>query len=141
MTKLNYRFCLMSILKSKEHLTLGARGEKAATIYLKKQGYKILETNFFNPMGRRIGEIDIIAKDQEEIVFIEVKTRSYCENALTTPEQNINKAKLYKLNKIASYYISKNRLYSSPFRFDAITIIANNKNNSAKLRHLKNIFI
>lgn len=118
---------------------LGSRGEKAAVEFLKKNNYKILETNFCNTSGRRLGEIDVIAKDKEELVFIEVKTRKMStENIL--PEENITRDKLYKLNKAAAFYISKHKLFDCSYRFDAITLLANPDKNSAQLRHLKNIF-
>ncbi|HAR99600.1 MAG: hypothetical protein US57_C0016G0026 [Candidatus Moranbacteria bacterium GW2011_GWC2_37_73] len=125
----------------KANISIGARGEKAAVSYLKKIGYAVLATNFCNETGRRLGEIDIIAKDGTEIVFIEVKTRVERFGKSNLPEENINKAKLYKLNKAASFYISKNKLFDAQYRFDAITIMANLKENSATLHHLKNIFI
>lgn len=123
------------------HLSIGARGEKAAINYLKNLNYTILETNFCNKTGRRIGEVDIIAKEGNEIVFVEVKTRDNAMQNTILPEENITPLKLYKLNKIASYYMSSKKLYSSPYRFDAISITANSHTNTANLRHLKNIFL
>jgi putative endonuclease len=131
----------MNIFKRQEALSTGKRGEKAAINYLKKQDYKILASNFFNASGRRLGEIDIVAKDGHEIVFVEVKTRSTASSNSPLPEESITRAKLYKLNKAASFYISKNRLFDSPYRFDAITLIADKENTSATLRHIKNIFL
>lgn len=131
----------MDIFKRRQSLSLGMRGEKAAVAYLKKCGYEILATNFANTGGRRLGEIDIIAKDAKEIVFVEIKTRTFSLKKTTLPEESITPAKLYKLNKAASFYLSKNRLFGSPYRFDAITLLADPKNNSAILRHLKNIFL
>ena len=131
----------MNIFKNKKPLLIGARGEKAAVNYLKKCGYRILETNFFNPSGRRLGEIDIIAKIGEEFIFIEVKTRTNCHEKTPLPEENITVAKLHKLNKIASFYMAKNHLLDAPYRFDAISILADTENNCAKLKHLKNVFI
>jgi putative endonuclease len=132
----------MNILKNKEILSFGRRGEKTAVLYLKKLGYKILSVNFSNPYGRRLGEIDIIAKDGEELVFVEVKTR---KDTISTkqplPEESITQSKLYKLNKIASFYVSKNQLHDTIYRFDAILIVVNPITNWAKVRHLKNIFI
>lgn len=121
--------------------SLGTRGENAALAYLQKEGYDILETNFCNPSGRRLGEIDIIAKDKQELVFIEVKTRRSSSFNTFLPEENINANKLYKLNKIASFYLKKHNPQGSEFRFDAISILASPENNSAKLRHIKNIFL
>ena len=131
----------MSIFKRKMALSIGARGEKTAIAYLKKKGYKILASNFFNPSGRRLGEIDIIAKNDEEIVFVEVKTRTISDFRKIIPEESITPIKLYKLNKAASFYISKNQLFNMPYRFDAIAIIADSGNNRAELKHFKNIFI
>jgi putative endonuclease len=131
----------MSIFKRQQSLSLGARGEKAATAYLKKIGYKILANNFCNASGRRLGEIDIIARDGEEIVFVEIKTRVVSNKNNPLPEESINRTKLYKLNKAASFYMTQNRLYEAPYRFDAITLLVNENRETATLRHLKNIFI
>jgi putative endonuclease len=131
----------MSIFKRQEALSIGARGEKAALAYLKKRGYKILDSNFCNTGGRRLGEIDIIAKDGEEIVFVEVKTRTSSDFKKPLPEESITPVKLYKLNKAASFYISKNQLFATPYRFDAVTLVADSENNRAALKHFKNIFI
>lgn len=128
----------MHILHHPEKLSLGARGEKAAANYLKKQGYIIIATNYCNNHGRRLGEIDIIAKDGDEIVFVEVKTRT---DNKSTPEENITSSKLYKITKIASFYISKNHLLDATYRFDAITLIADTQKKLARLKHIKNIFL
>lgn len=131
----------MPIFRSNKSSSLGARGEKAAAEYLKKCGYKILDLNFCNKSGRRLGEIDIVAKDGDEIVFVEVKTRKIAlNNQVVLPEENITRDKLYKLNKAATFYINKFDLHSAAFRFDAITLLANPDNTSAKLKHIKNIF-
>jgi putative endonuclease len=124
-----------------KNLSFGARGERAAQKYLRKCGYKVLETNYSNKTGRRLGEIDIIAKEGEEIVFVEVKTRDVTAGGSKLPEENINRSKLYKLSKVATFYISKNHLHETPYRFDAITLMADRENDVATLRHLKNIFI
>lgn len=121
--------------------SFGSRGENSAVRYLESQGYKILETNFCNKIGRRIGEIDIIAKENEQIVFIEVKTRKISPLNSSLPEENINIKKLYKLNKTAMFYLRQKDLLTSSFRFDAISITANPLEKTAKLRHLKNIFL
>ncbi|KKQ44733.1 MAG: hypothetical protein US63_C0024G0005 [Candidatus Moranbacteria bacterium GW2011_GWC2_37_8] len=130
----------MSIFKRKGSLSVGERGEKAAAEYLKGAGYSILETNFCNKTGHRIGEIDILAKHGEEIVFVEVKTRIITQNQIL-PEENITNSKLYKLSKIAAFYINKNNLQNVAYRFDAITLIADSNENKAKLKHIRNIFI
>src|SRR4030081_2292706 len=59
--------------RSSEHLRRGARGEKLACRFLRRHGYKILYRNF---RGRRGGEIDIVCRDRDTLVFVEVKTRT-----------------------------------------------------------------
>ena len=95
---------MISFLRKK----IGNIGEKVATDYLKKKGYKILDTNFQNNSGSRLGELDIVAldKDKEELVFVEVKTRNLKKFGETLPEENITYSKIRKLSKIAQYYIS-----------------------------------
>lgn len=132
---------IMPIFKKQQSLSLGKRGEEAALNYLKKQNYKILATNFFNPVGRRLGEIDIVAKDGRDWVFVEVKTRKNNSGKFILPEESINRLKLRKLNKIAGFYLSKNKLVNAPYRFDAITVLADPEKNQASLRHIKNIFL
>jgi len=121
---------------------LGKVGEKLAAEYLKKQGYKILEFNYKNKSGRMLGEIDIIAREGEEIVFVEVKTREQkVQNKISLPEENITRSKLFKLQKIAQNYIREKQLWNSAFRFDAVSVLffADEK-TEPEIRHLKSIF-
>ena len=73
----------------------GKRSEIIASDYLKKKGYKILETNYKND----VGEIDIIAKDGETIVFTEVKTRM--DDAFGAPSEAVNQKKREKYYKVS----------------------------------------
>lgn len=117
---------------------LGNFGEELAEKYLRKRGYFILEKNYCNPNGRRLGEIDIIAKEGRFLVFFEVKTRLYY-NSL--PEDSINKQKLKKLSKIINFYISRNNFWHIEWRLDAISIVIDKGTGKYKLSHLKNIFL
>jgi putative endonuclease len=133
---------LINILRRKESLSLGARGEEAAKNYLKKLGYKIVALNFSNKSGRRLGEIDIIARDKNELVFVEVKTRMALNSSFSPlPEESITPAKLLKLNKAASFYLAKNNMQDVPYRFDAIAISVDATKLRATIRHIKNIFV
>lgn len=132
---------LKNLFEKQQAISIGARGELAAAKYLKKIGYQIIQTNFANTSGRRLGEIDIIAKDGQELVFVEVKTRTFIKNSQPLPEESITSAKLYKMNKAVSFYITKNRLFESSYRFDAITLLADPTKKTAILKHMKNIFI
>lgn len=124
----------------KEEKSLGQIGEDAAAKYLKKKGYKIIERNFKNKTGRQVGEIDIVAKKNKEIVFVEVKTRILEEKTLL-PEENITSRKLKRLARAANIYIKIKKLWDCPFHFDAISVLYDDENKKAQVRHLENIFI
>ena len=132
---------MLNIFK-KQTASLGQIGEKAAAIYLKKIGYELLCSNFTNTSGRRLGEIDLIAKDGNEIVFVEVKTRKKSLNGnLVIPEENITYQKLYKLRKIANFYIKQNNFWACPYRFDALSLIYDENTKTFKIKHIKSIFL
>lgn len=120
--------------------SLGVKGEKWGCQYLERKGYTILETNFQNPEGRRLGEIDIIARFGKKIVFVEVKTRHVSGLAFGLPEENIDRRKLHKLEKIAAYYLRKNRLEEQEYGFDALSVVYVEETRSAQIRHLPDIF-
>lgn len=122
---------------------VGRTGEQVAANFLRNKGYQILAMNFKNNSGRRLGEIDIIAKDSEqsEIVFIEVKTRDYAKYKDTLPEENINYQKLHKLTKIAMIYLRQHKMESCPHRFDALSVWLNYELRIAKIKHIRNMFL
>jgi putative endonuclease len=122
---------------------VGQIGEETAAKYLKKMGYKILDRNWKNPFGYRLGEIDIIAREKKEIIFVEVKTRAAdnCNQLNVLPEEQINRSKLHKLERIASCYLNVKRLKSFPYRFDAVSVWLDSDYKQAKIKHIKSIFI
>lgn len=95
----------------------GKRSEIIASDYLKKKGYKILETNYKN----KVGEIDVIAQDGEYIVFVEVKAR--LSQKFGHPFEAINERKQQKIHAVASLYMVKHGIYGKLCRFDAISIL------------------
>ena len=117
----------------------GDIGERAAAKYLQDKGYKILEFNFQNDQGRRLGEIDIIAKEKEEFVFVEVKSREMKKYGATLPEENITRAKLHKLDKIAWAYLRSHHLESASYRFDAISVWLDLANKKARIKHISHL--
>ncbi|MFA6284959.1 MAG: YraN family protein [Parcubacteria group bacterium] len=121
---------------------IGNLGERIAANYLKARGCEILEMNFENNFGYRIGEIDVVARDlkNNEIIFAEVKTRRRGTINSSSPELAISRAKYRKLSKIISAYLRKNNLQSSTYRLDAIAIELDMKSRKANLRHLKCIY-
>lgn len=111
--------------------TLGSTGEDIAANYLKKKGYKILHRNYKTPLG----EADIIVKDKDTIVFVEVKARS--SDAFGQPFEAVDYRKQEKLKKIALYYLKHNKI-ESPVRFDVVSIISRDKN--AEVNHIAEAF-
>ncbi len=99
-----------------EKQQLGKIGENIASEYLKKKGYLILERNF----ACRQGEIDIIAKDEKEFVFVEVKTRRNLKFGY--PAEAVTNIKQKHMQKTAQYYLYKNKLNGRYVRFDVIEI-------------------
>lgn len=98
-------------------MSLGVRGEEAAVAYLRQKKGVILERNY----RCKTGEIDIICKFGQEILFVEVKTRSM--GSMGLPGEAVNRAKQRRLLKAASRYLSLNRLWDRPCRFDLITVV------------------
>ena len=111
----------------------GNLGEKLAQDFLKKKGYIILETNYRCP---RV-EIDIIARDRETLVFIEVKMRRSC--AFGKPEESVTPAKQQQIRKVAEGYLLTHRLERAACRFDVIAIRPDGRAGYV-LQHFKNAF-
>ncbi|HNS55982.1 MAG TPA: YraN family protein [Smithellaceae bacterium] len=119
-------------MKDMSKISTGRDGEQIAVAYLKKNGYRICETNFRCPLG----EIDIIAREKKEIVFIEVKTRK--SNKLGYPEQAVGAKKQAKLSQLALWYLQKNKLADANARFDVVAITLHPEGNEIRL--IKNAF-
>jgi putative endonuclease len=101
---------------------LGSKGENLAAAFLKKKGYKILSRNYKTPFG----EIDIVAKDGETLVFVEVKTRA--DKSFGEPFEAVNCRKREKLRKVALSYLKNCCKNDLPSRFDVMSIQAGDKN-------------
>jgi len=120
---------------------VGTKGEEVAKKYLEQKGFKILEKNYTNNFGRQLGEIDIIAKEKDVLVFVEVKTRNLQSYSGTLPEENITQGKLRKLSKIANQYLYQKKILDQPYRFDAISVWLDLENNLAKVKHIESIYL
>ncbi len=127
-------------MKTSTTSQLGQLGERIAANYLKRKGYAIIEMNYSNRYGKRLGEIDIIAKEQNEWIFVEVKTRQRQSGTLTIPEENITYLKIRRLEKITSHYVARHGLYEARYRFDAISVWIDYSSRVAKVKHIKNIY-
>lgn len=111
---------------SEERQILGKLGEELALGHIKQAGLSILESNYRCPLG----EMDIIARDGEMIVFVEVRTRSTGRQGWG--EESITQKKRTRLNRIASHYLKlKNYKQWPSIRFDLIAIRAKGKQEIA----------
>lgn len=109
---------------------LGKRGETEACRYLEKLDYFVIARNFKCSHG----EIDIIAIDKNELVFVEVKTR--CSRKYGEAREAVNKVKRKHIKKASTFYLYKNGLENRFVRFDVIEIYM--KNDKFAIKHLKN---
>ncbi|MFW2331404.1 MAG: YraN family protein [Nitrospinota bacterium] len=114
------------------HIAKGKYGEDLATLFLKKGGYKILGRNVI--IKRH--EVDIIAMDQNQLVFIEVKSRS--ENCMIDPLEVVNSKAQQRLKRAANLFIAKQKLSDLSVRFDIIAIYI--AGNDAQVKHIRNAF-
>ena len=115
-----------------ERKQLGLTGEALAEIHLKQAGYRILERNY----RTKLGEIDIIAKDHDTIVFIEVKTRR-SEN-YGSPKWAVTPKKQRKISMVALLYLKSTRQSRARARFDVVSIGPLDTN--ARIEIIKNAF-
>ena len=114
-----------------EHNVLGKDGEAAAVAYLEEKGYRILHTNW------RLGsfELDIVARTTDELVIIEVKTRS--GGSITNPEDAITNQKIKNIIFATDHYIKYFDI-DLPARFDIISIIGSPPN--FEIDHIEDAF-
>ena len=101
---------------SRRNQLTGAKGEEIAAKFLLKKGYRILDRNYRTPLG----EIDIIAREGETLVFVEVKTRSSAQ--FGPPQLAVNHRKQVKMTHVALTYLSHRKITHSPCRFDVVAI-------------------
>lgn len=113
----------------------GEWGEKIALEYLNKKGYKTVSTGFRS----RFGEIDIIAKSNEFLTFVEVKTRK--SSSFAQAREFVGIAKQRKIIATANYWLAKRQTKLQP-RFDVIEIYAKDGENtiSPEIIHIENAF-
>ena len=117
-----------------EHLRRGARGEKLARRFLRRNGYKVLYRNF---RGRTGGEIDVVCRDNDTLVFVEVKTRGGEE--FGRPIEAVDRQKQRRVSKGGLAWL---RLLDNPdilFRFDVVEVIIAD-DAKPRLELIKNAF-
>lgn len=111
----------------------GDLGETLACDYLVQLGFKILDRNFFI----RGGELDIVAKKDDELVFVEVKTRYNHEFGL--PEESVNYYKIRSLIKSAQIYAQRINWGERGYRIDLVTVDFSDSRDKPKIKVFQNI--
>lgn len=105
-----------------QNISLGLKGEEFAVDFLKRKGFKILERNFRTSFG----QIDIIAKENNQICFIEVKTRKNLNFGL--PQEAVSITKQKRIAKLALAYLKEKGFLNRKVRFDVVSILWNKTN-------------
>jgi putative endonuclease len=110
---------------------LGKLAEDLACLELSKKGYEILKRNFQN----RFGEIDIIAKHNNVLVFVEVKAKTGTNFGL--PEEMVGRGKLAKVRSMATIY---NQGKEVNCRIDVVAVVLDDQGNLQRLTHYENVY-
>lgn len=114
----------------------GSLAEDLATQALKNKGYQILERNFSN----KFGEIDIIAKEGDVLVFVEVKAKTGLDFGM--PEEMITRNKLQRIQHMAAVYTNgKTTIESGLCRIDVIAVVLSPTNETLRLTHYENVYL
>jgi putative endonuclease len=113
----------------------GKWGEKQAELFLRKKGYRLL--------GSRVrldarDEIDIVARDGDSLVFVEVKTRA--SEAYGRPADAVNREKRRVLSRAAVRYLKKKKFPDVCFRFDVVEVVGSRHSGEVIIRHIENAF-
>lgn len=116
-----------------DNLWHGQLGEDAACRYLRQLGFKLLARNF----ACRHGEIDLVFRDEDCLVFVEVKTRAV--ETWARPAHAVNQEKRRRLSRTALEYLRQARNPPVAIRFDIIEVLLENE-SVCELRHLPNTF-
>lgn len=110
---------------------LGRQGESLAALFLQKKGLRILARNF----RTRSGEIDLVARDRKELVFVEVKTRS--SSAFGSGLEAVGPQKCRQIVRVAKEYLLSNGGFDQAIRFDVVGVTMA---DTISFEHIKNAF-
>lgn len=116
------------------HKSLGTYGEEMVAKMITDKGYTILQRNF----RCRFGEIDIVARDGDTIIFVEVKTRR--NKKYGEAEEAVDYRKQKKIRQVAEYYLMLNYSLSQKCRFDVYSVYLDENKNPWEIRVSENCF-
>ena len=110
----------------------GARAEDLAAGFIRRKGFRLIERNY----RTRLGEIDIVAIDGYELVFVEVRSKT--GPGYGTPAESLNAAKKRKLAMLAEVYRQQNPQSPENYRIDIVSVWLDSSGNNNGIDHLKN---
>jgi len=119
---------------SEARRALGQTGERIAEKFLARRGYKRLARNFTTPTG----ELDLIMRDGDTIVFVEVKTLT--QPQLNEPIEQLRPAQQRRLIKTANWWRQAKRCADKPCRFDVIGVAITGDDSEPEITHIKDAF-
>lgn len=124
-----------------DNKSTGKQGEDLAVEFLKNNGFRILERNYVKVWsGAENLEVDIIAKKDSIIRFVEVKTVKSAYGGFFSPETKVDFRKANKIRKAADTWLAKNKIpYDTPYQIDVIAIVLKNKERQLQIDHFENI--
>ncbi len=114
------------------NLQIGKTGEEIACDFLYKKGFQIIEKNYYCHWG----EIDVIAKKNDKIHFVEIKTRVGTRKG--EPYESVNRQKLRKLMRAIQFYLLNRRLKNYKLCLDVISIVLNSQGLVNKFNYFEN---
>lgn len=110
----------------------GTLGEVTARQHLEAQGYRVLDTNY----RCRWGEIDIVALEDDTLVFVEVRARRHLSYG--TPQESLSKAKIARLTATAETYLQERQPEAAHWRIDLVAMVLTKSGAVADLQHIPN---
>jgi putative endonuclease len=115
-----------------ERKSLGDLGETLAKAHLKKKGYRLIETNY----RCHSGEIDIVARQKDYLVFVEVRTKSTLDYG--SPEESLSPAKQKHMIKSAYHYLQNHPKHPENWRIDLVAVVLDAENKPKRIDILEN---
>ena len=117
-----------------ERASLGAEGERAAKAYLQAEGYRILHENYSTPLG----EIDLIAREGDVVVFVEVKARTSDE--FGPPQSSVTLTKQRQIVKVAGLFLEREGLTETACRFDVVAVTFGGRKGRPEILLIRDAF-
>jgi putative endonuclease len=119
---------------AESRIALGQRGEDLAEQFLRRAGFKIVARHYSTP----VGELDLIARDKDTVVFVEVKTRS--DQRLADPHEAVGPTKQRRMTRAARWFLRQQRCEDRPCRFDIVSVVVP-EGGRATIEHFRDAFL